>query len=135
MTDSMEKEVLDYIMAATATGWPASWYFGLFTAAPGEASAGTEVSGGSYARVAVTRNNTNFPAAATDGSNVTTIDNDTVVQFPTATANWGTVTHWGIFDASSGGVLKIYGALTTSRSVLTGDAPKFAVGSFVLTAN
>lgn len=135
LTDYAERKLLDDLLAAVSPSWPASIYFALFTAAPGEAGGGTEATGGSYARVAVTRNATNFPAAATDGSNVTTIANGTVIQFPTATGNWGTITHWAIFDASTSGNMLFHGALTTSRSVLTGDAPKFAAGSFILTAN
>jgi hypothetical protein len=81
------------------SGTPATLYVGLYTSTPGpDGTGGTEVSGGSYARKAVTNNGTNFPAAV-DGIK----SNGTAITFATATADWGSVDGVGIFAASSGG--------------------------------
>jgi hypothetical protein len=50
-----------------------------------------------------------------------TASNSAAIEFPTATASYGTVTHIGVFDASSGGNLIAYAALTTSKAIDTGD--------------
>lgn len=100
----------------------------LYTAAPTDAGGGTEVTGGSYARVAVTNNSTNWPAAAAGAKS-----NGTVITFPTATADWGTIVAFAILDASSGGNFLYWATLTTNRDILTGDVGSFAVGTLVVT--
>jgi len=123
-------------LRSQALGAPATWYVGLFTAAPGETGGGTEVSGGSYARVAVTAGLTQWAGtqgagttAASSGTNGTT-SNNAAITFPAPTANWGVITNWGIFDASTGGNLWIYAALTTNKTINNGDpAPSFAAGA------
>lgn len=99
-------------------------YIGLFTAAPGEGGGGTEVTGGSYARPLMA-----FAGATTDGGGVTTAANSAEVLFTTATADWGTVTHFAIFDAVSAGNMLWHGPLTTARTVLNGDQFRFAAAS------
>lgn len=113
-TDYLENEVLDHILGEGARDYtsPSTLYIGLFTAVSnGETASVTEVSGGSYARAAV-----NFNAAS--GGNAT---NNGDVTFTTATADWGTVTHVGIYDASTAGNLLIYATLDTSKTVSNGD--------------
>lgn len=107
---------------------PATVYIALYTVAPTDAGGGTEVTGGSYARPAVTNNSTNFPAS-TGGSAKT---NGTTITFPTPTGNWGTIVAVGIFDAASGGNLLDWGAIT-SFSVTTGNPVAFPPGSLVIT--
>lgn len=119
-SDYEENRILDFVLG---NGTPATLYPALFTAAPSDAGGGTEVSGGSYARVAVTNNATNFPAA-TGGAKTNGAD----FTFPTATASWGTVTHVGLFDASSGGNLKAWAALAAPQAVASGATPVFATG-------
>ena len=118
-TNYLENAIINHVLRAIALASPATVYVGLFTAAPGEAGGGTEVTGGSYARVAVTF------VAPTDGAT----DNSADVTFPTATANWGTVTHFAIFDALTLGNMLYYGALTTARTVNSGDQAKFLAGA------
>lgn len=127
-TDFLENELLDHVLGAATYTPPVTIYCALYTAAPSDAGGGTEVSGTGYARVAITNNATNFPAAS-GGSK----SNGTAVTFPTAGGSWGTVTYFGYFDASSGGNLLRYGALGTSKVVGTGDTPSFAVGALVST--
>lgn len=124
-TDVLENRMLDYSVRGVQ---PAAFtpHMGLFTAAPTDTTAGTEVSGGGYARQDVSAE---YGTAAAAGS----VSNDAEVAFPQATANWGTVTHFGIFDAASGGNLLRWGALGTAKAVNQDDTPKFAIGALTHT--
>lgn len=135
MTDYLENKIIDWLLRGQAFTPPATVYVGLLTAAPSDSAAGTEVSGGSYARVAVTSNATNWNStdgdndAASTGTDGTT-ENDTAITFPAPTANWGSITHFAIYDAASGGNMLIWSALTTAKTVNNGDAaPSFAAGA------
>lgn len=108
----LETKVLNHVFGATAYTAPTTLYLALFTAVTdGEAGTVTEVSGGGYARQTVA-------FTATTGN---TISNSSAIEFPTATANYGTVTHVGVYDASSGGNLMVYASLTTSKAIDSGD--------------
>lgn len=115
----LENKVLLHVFGATAYTAPATLYVGLFTSDPGEGGTGTEVSGGSYARQTIA-----FTVAANQASNTA------AVEFPTATASWGTVTYAAIYDAVSGGNLMAYGALTTSKTIASGDVLRIPAGDF-----
>jgi hypothetical protein len=128
MSDYLELKVLDHILGATAYTAPATVYIALFTATPSDSGGGTEVSGGSYARVSVTNNTTNWPNAAA-GSKA----NGATFTFPTASGSWGTVTQFGIFDASSAGNLLYWGDLTSSQAVASGSTASFASGQITIT--
>lgn len=127
-SDYLENKLLDHAFGGGDFTRPATVYLALFTAAPSDAGGGTEVSGNAYARVAVTNNATNFPAAS-GGAKA----NGTAITFPQATGSWGTVTHFGIFDAASAGNLLGWNALTASKTIDAGDTPSYAVGSLSLT--
>lgn len=99
---------------------PATWYFGLL-------SGGTELTGGDYARVAVTNNTTNFPTVTTN-----IIVNGTAITFPQATADWSTADEVGLWIASSGGSPKYKGSLDPSVTVRTGQTRSFAAGELVI---
>lgn len=131
MSDYLEVELRKHIFRTGSFTKPTTLAVGLFTAAPNDAGGGTEVTGGSYARVAVNPLDANWTAASsTDG--VTT--NAAAITFPAPTANWGTVTHFGIFDATSAGNLLFHGALSASRTINNGDAaPQFAAGALSIT--
>mgnify|MGYP001094525982 CR=1 FL=1 len=111
VSDYLENKLLDHVFRNTAYTSPASVYLALYTSNPGDDNSGIEVSGGNYARQAVTFN-------APSGGSIT---NSADISFPEATADWGTVTHFGIMDASTGGNLLWHGALDNSKSILTGD--------------
>jgi hypothetical protein len=128
----------DLVINATlrGTAWPAwttgSHHVSLHTADPTDAGTGTEVTGGSYARVAVTRASGSWAAPA-DSSGAQATSNSGAVTFPSPTANWGTVTYFAIWDASTAGNMLGSGALTTSRTINNGDqAPSFAAGALTL---
>jgi hypothetical protein len=108
---------------------PATWYLGISTTTPNEDGTGfTEPSGGSYARVAITNNSTNFPAAATV-SGVTRKANGTAFTFPNPTGNWGAIVEYGFFTASSGGTPEYTNPLDTTITVQSGNTPvEFAIG-------
>jgi len=118
-SDYLERQVINENLGGTAWAAPATLYVALFTVMPGEdGTGGTEVTGGAYARVAVTNNTTNWGAAL--GSGTGTKSNQTVITFPTATANWGTVVGFGIYDAAAAGNL-LYSAefLATADKAFT----------------
>ena len=125
-TNSTEVAVLGHLFGSTTYAKPANRFVALFTVAPGENGGGTEVSGGGYARRAAG----NFTITAGDPSTAT---NPSAIEFPTATANWGTITHVGIFDASTGGNLLAYAALTTARTVNSGDVFRFPASELTFT--
>lgn len=114
-TNFLENEILDHILGEGARNFTPSTtlHIGLFTAvADGEAGTVTEVSGNGYARTAVSFN------AAASGS----ATNDGDVTFPAASGgSWGTITHIGIYSASSGGDLYLVGSLSASKTVDDGD--------------
>lgn len=139
MSDYLENKIIDWLVRGQAFTPPATVYISLHTAAPSDATGGTEVSGGSYARVAVASSLANWAgtqaAASTTASSGTsgTTSNNGTITFPAPTANWGTITHIGIYDASSAGNLLFWGALSTSKTVNNGDAaPSFAAAALSL---
>lgn len=125
----LANELLDHVFGAAAYTAPANLYFGLSTTTPTAAGGNvTEPSGGSYARVTVVNNATNFPAASGQAKS-----NGTAITFAEATGSWGTCTHFVLYDALSGGNMIAYGALTASRLIESGSTASFAIGDFDLT--
>lgn len=123
ITTTQANAVLDALLGTTGL-LPGTVYVGLLLAQPNPDGSGvSEPSGGSYARQAVTNNATEWPAAV--GRAKTHANN---IVFPAATANWGTITHFGIFDAVSGGNVRIYGALDVARIVNNTDQYRFLAG-------
>jgi hypothetical protein len=139
MTDFLENKIADHLFRATSYSKPATLYYALFTVAPSDAGGGTEVTGGSYARVAVTVNDTNFNGThgnTTGASSGTSgvISNAVAITFPAPTANWGTAVSWAIMDAASAGNMLFEGALQANKTINNGDAaPSFTAGSFTMT--
>lgn len=135
-TDYLENKLIDHVFRGQNYTPPATLHIGLFTVAPTDAVGGTEVSGGGYARVAVTSSLANWAgtqsAGSTTASNGTsgTTSNNAAITFPAPTANWGTVVAFGIFDAATGGNLLVYANLTVNKTINNGDAaPSFAPGA------
>lgn len=127
-SDYLENAILDHVLGGGDFTRPATVYVALYTAAPNDAGGGTEVSGGSYSRLPVTNNSTNFPAAQ-DGSK----SNGTLLTFPTATASWGSLVAFALFDAASGGNMLYHGAITTPKTIDNGDTAEFPIGSLTFT--
>jgi len=128
-SDYLENEVLDHVLGQGARDFtsPTNLYIGLFTSDGGLESntsgSWTEVSGGSYAREAVA-----FDAAASGSTS-----NTSTVTFTTATANWGTITHVAVMDASTAGNVLFHGAVTTSKTIETGDTFQISAGNLTVT--
>lgn len=130
LSDSDANNALDVRFGAVASNAPAAYYVGLSTTTPTNTGTNvTEPSTGGYARVAVTNNATNWPAASGRSKS-----NGTAITFPTPTASWGTVTHFVLYDAASGGTFRAWGALTSSASIPIGSVTSFAVGQLVINA-
>lgn len=125
MSDYLENEILDHILGTGSYTAPAAVYVGLSTGSFADDNSGTELSGSGYARVAAT-----FSAAASG-----TTSNSAAIEFPAATGSWGTVSHFGIFDASTAGNLLIHGAFTASKTIASGDILKISAGDLDVSAD
>lgn len=123
MSNYLENALINATLRNTSYTSPATVYVALFTTDPTDAGTGTEVSGGSYARQAATF------TSPSNGSSTLAAD----VTFPTATGNWGTVTHFGIYDASTSGNLLYHGALNNSKNIQTGDILRIQVNNLTVT--
>jgi hypothetical protein len=123
-SNTYETHVLNYVFTTTSVTRPTAWYLALFTSNPAEDASGTEVStsGTAYARQSAT-----FTVSGNTASN------SAAIEFPTATANYGTVSHVGVYDASSGGNLIAYAALSTSKVIETGDVFRVPDGDLDVT--
>lgn len=130
-SDYFEGKVLGYLFGNVAYSLPATYYVGLWTATLSDASTGStagEPSGGSYARVSVTNNSSNFDAVSGGAT-----ANTNLITFPMASASWGTITYVGICDASTAGNLIAYAQLGTSISVAQYDTVIFKPGDLDIT--
>ena len=127
-SDFLENAVLDHVFGGTAYTAPSTLYVALFTAAPSDSGGGTEVSGGSYARKSM-------PDMDISGTSPTQATNGAAVEFVTATGSWGTVTHVGVYDASSSGNLMAYATLSSSKAIATGDVFRVPSGDLDITLN
>lgn len=147
-SDVAENKLIDWFFRAQAIGLtgataaagtgPATLYVALLTAAPSDTGGGTEVStsGTNYARQSVTSSLANW--AGTQGAGTTvassgtsgTTSNNNAITFGAPSANWGSITHVGIYDAVTSGNLIALSALGTAKTVNNGDAaPSFAAGA------
>ena len=125
MSNFLENALLNATLNATTYTAPATVYVSLWTSDPTDAGSGTEVSGGSFARTAVS-----FATASGTSGNVL---NDADVTFPTATASWGVVGWIGINDAATSGNLLYHTALDTSKTIDSGDIFKISTGNLSVT--
>jgi hypothetical protein len=123
MSNYLENALINATLRNTTYTSPTTVYVGLFLTDPTDAGSGTEVSGGSYARKAMTF------GAPSNGASV----NSAAVEFDQATGNWGTIPFFAIFDALTSGNMLYHGALTASKTIETGDVFKFATSSVSVT--
>lgn len=123
MSNYLENALINGTIRGTTYTAPSTIYVGLYTSDPTDANTGTEVSGGSYARTSVTF------GAPSGGASL----NDSAVEFPQATADWGTVGWIGLLDASTSGNLLYHTPLDVSKTISNGDIFKIAIGSLSVT--
>lgn len=122
-SNTFETHVLQYVFTADSVTRPTAWYVGLFTADPTDTGSGaTEITGNNYSRVSAT--------FSVSGATATTT---AAVEFAAATGSWGTISHIGIFDASSGGNLIAHSALSASKAIGTGDVFRIPTGDIDIT--
>lgn len=126
---SLEAAILDHVLNDGAYTPPTNWFVGLSTTTPTDTGTNfTEPSGNAYARVSTAA--ADWAAAA--AGDPSTKSNGNAVTFPQASGSWGTVTHFGLFSATSGGTVQIWGALGTSKAIGTGDTPSFAASAIII---
>jgi len=118
----LETKVLDHVFGGNAYTAPSTLYVALFTTDNTDTGGGTEVSGGAYARQTAT---------FTVSGNTATTSAD--IEFPTATANYGTVIAVAVMDASTGGNQLAYAGLTTDKTIETGDVFRIPAGDLDIT--
>lgn len=124
-TDYAENKILEHMVGKTSWGMPTA-YLAVSTTTPNDDGTNfTEPSGGAYARVQTAGTDWGTPATGA-------IANATLLAFPQATANWGTVTYGGVYDAATNGNLLYSGQLTVSQAVNTGNTLRFPIGQIVL---
>lgn len=122
MTDYLENRIMKAIFKHTSYRGPSALYLALFTAGPDDTGKGTEVSDSAYARQLITFGD------VTDG----TVSNTNLIEFATATVNYGTITHVGIFDSQTGGNLLFYKKLTASIVAGQGVGVSIQIGDLTV---
>lgn len=130
-----ETNIINALLRGVAFPLPAAVYVSLHTADPGEAG-GNEVSAAAWP--AYVRKNAADAgtidtgwAAPTDG----TTKNAKQILYPSMNgAGAVTVTHWALYDASTGGNLLAYAPLTTARTLNPGDVFVFDVNTLTVQA-
>lgn len=123
MSNYLETAIVNAVLRNTTYTSPTTVYVALFTTDPTDANTGTECTGASYVRKSM--------AFSAPSNGVTS--NSSAVEFDQATTSWGTITHMGLYDASTSGNLLFHGALTASKVIDTGDVFKFASAALVVT--
>jgi hypothetical protein len=111
ISNYLENALINGTLRGTTYTAPTTTYLALYTNDPTDADTGTEITGGSYVRQAIT--------FSSPSNGVTS--NSSAIEFPQATADWGTITHVGIRDAVTSGNLLYHSALDTSKAIANGD--------------
>jgi len=127
LSDYAELKVLDVLTGRATFTAPSAVYLALGTGDfTDTGTAVSELSGNGYTRVAIT-----FGTAAASGA----ISNTAAITFPAATGDQGTISHWKIMDASTGGNCLMTGAFSASKTIETNDVLQIAIGDLDLTAS
>jgi hypothetical protein len=131
LNDATEIEFVNFQFRTATLAKPTAWWVALFTTSTTDAGGGTEVTGGSYARINVPPLDANWNApGATDGKTA----NTSTITFPTPSATWGNVVSFALMTLVTVGVMKYHGALTAPKTINNGDpAPVFDPGSLTVT--
>lgn len=121
-SNTYENLILAHLFGGASLAQPTAWYISLHTQDPTDTGTTGEVTGGSYAR----QNCTSW-TTATGGA----LDNNLELNFSGMPAT--TVTHFGIFSASSGGTCIMTGNLLQSKTTLAGETLRLPVGDLDIT--
>ena len=118
----VDNKLIDHLLGSTTYTKPSALYVALFVGNP--ASGGTEVttSGSAYARQS---------AAFTISTN--SASNTAAIEYPTATASWGTIDYIAIYDASTAGNQLVYAALSAAKTIASGDVLRIPASNLSVT--
>lgn len=126
---SLEASILDHVLNDGTYTPPANWFVALSTTTPTDTGTNfTEPVANGYTRVSTAA----ADWAAAVAGDPSTKSNGNAITFPQASGSWGTVTHFGLFLASTAGTVQIWGALGTSKAIGTGDTPSFAASAIII---
>lgn len=130
MSNYLEGEIIKHVFRTGSFVKPTILAVGLFTSSPTDGNTATEISGNAYARAVLNPSDANWSAPSSGNGSTS---NSGVLTFPTPSGNWGTVTHFGIYDATSGGNLLFWGPLIDDRTITSGDSVTFSIGQLGIT--
>lgn len=126
-SDYLENKILRLLCGRVAFTPVATYYVALFTVAPTDAGAGTEVAGNAYARQAYTNAEASFTPNPITGSSCT---NALAITFPAATpAGWTTIVAAAVFDAVTAGNLLWWNLLTAQKTIALNDVFILSIGA------
>ena len=115
----LEHAILNHFFRSVSQPAPSTLFLALYISNPTDDDIGTEVAGGGYLRQTITFSE---PQQVGGRGQIT---NAVQVTFPTATANWGTISHWGVRDAVTGGSLLAHAPVPTPKLIENGDEARF----------
>lgn len=122
------EDTLDLWLKGVTPTLPTSLWVALLTTPTNkDDSTGVEVSGGSYARQEILVD----PASWDDSTGART--NAAAIVFPQATANWGTIVGFALYDDETAGNLSYWGLLTRTVIISLGDHREFPIGALIIT--
>lgn len=135
-TTYTEQAVLAHTLGYGAMTMPTTIYVGLCTTPPSAGTPGTPVAGGSYARVSATF------ALATSLAPNTVASNAATIEFPAASAPWGVIGWFELFDALTAGHRLFWGPLVDptdgvtpiTRNIQVNDIMRFTAGTLQVQA-
>lgn len=127
-SDYLEEALLNHIFGDAAYTPPANVFVALSTSAPSDDGTGVTEPGDTYARVSTDATDWDAPTGTAPVAKA----NGAAITYPTATASWGTITHFALYDALTSGNMLASGALTASKAITNGDTPSFAAGALVI---
>lgn len=120
LTNTAENRMLDALVGTASYSANTPIKLALVTAAGNDATAGTEVSGGSYARQNIT-----FSSAS--GGSISNSGTVTFTNMPTCT-----VVGIELWDSAGTPVRLAYGPLTSNKSLTSGDTLEFSASTITL---
>ena len=125
----LEHAILNHFFRSASQPAPATLFLALYISDPTDDDIGTEIAGGGYMRQIIT-----FAEPQQVGGRGQT-QNNAQVTFPTATDNWGTISHWGVRDALTGGNLLTYAPVPTPKLIEQGDEAKFNANAITISVD
>ena len=118
-SDYLEAELLEHLFGIDAGYAQPAIYVAASTADPLDTGAGlAEPVGNGYARVSFT----DWVRA------INVVSNNSDIVFPAATGAWGTITHFAIMDAASGGNVLLHGSISPSQAIILDNTLVFKAG-------